>query len=59
MKGEDIWESHISKDVEEGYLVAFTDGSFSKEKQKYSYGVLIIDKNKNEIPLYASGKNIE
>lgn len=42
LKGTDYWQSVVEKDLKAGYLVAFTDGSFSKELTKFSYGVHLI-----------------
>lgn len=42
LKGTDYWQSVVEKDLKVGYLVAFTDGSFSKELTKFSYGVHLI-----------------
>ncbi len=42
LKGIDYWQGVVEKDLKAGYLVAFTDGSFSKELTKFSYGVHLI-----------------
>lgn len=39
----DIYLERVKKDIENGYLVAYTDGSFDKQSNQYSYGVIIID----------------
>ncbi len=42
LNGADFWQSVVEKDIKAGYLVAFADGSFSKELAKFSYGVHLI-----------------
>lgn len=42
LNGTDYWQGVVEKDLKSGYLVAFTDGSFSKEAAKFSYGVHLI-----------------
>lgn len=53
----DINLESIKKYVEAGYLIAFTDGSFDKVSMQYSYGVVIIDSELNEIYLSGSSSN--
>lgn len=53
----DIYLDHIKKDIEDGYIVAFTDGSYDKDTKQYSYGVVIIDNNLVEFELSGSSKN--
>ncbi|MCD8018976.1 MAG: ribonuclease H family protein [Clostridiales bacterium] len=38
----DIWIERVTEDIQNGYLVAFTDGSFEKKLKRYSYGVYFI-----------------
>ena len=38
----DFWGEIIKKDLIQGYVVAFCDGSFDSSLQRYSYGVSII-----------------
>lgn len=60
------YESKIRCDLQEGFLVAFCDGSYSKENKIYSYGAVIIDENREEFeinglgkePQYASAHNV-
>mgnify|MGYP002678455752 FL=1 len=56
LSDRDIWGEQIAADIEQGYLVAFCDGSFDKELNRYSYGVIIIGGDHTETPLcgYAS-----
>lgn len=42
LKGTDFWQVVVERDLKAGYLVAFTDGSFSKKFAKFSYGVHLI-----------------
>ncbi len=53
----DIFQETIKNDIEEGYVVAFCDGSYDKDKNRYSYGVLIIDLDMNEHEICGSSKN--
>ena len=39
LEDRDVWVDQVAKDNNEGYLVAFTDGSFDKDLKRYSYGV--------------------
>lgn len=49
LNGEDIYRKQIELDLEAGYVVAYTDGSYDKGTNRYAYGVCIIDKDKNEV----------
>lgn len=42
LEDRDTWVEKIAKDNSEGYLVAFTAGSYDKTHKRYSYGVKII-----------------
>jgi len=53
----DIFSEFIKNDIANGYIVAFCDGSFDNEKRRYSYGVLIIDKNHKEHELCGFASN--
>ena len=55
--GEDVHLNKIKQDLHQGYLVAYVDGSFNNETDEFSYGVLIFDKNSNEIELYEKFKH--
>lgn len=57
LSDRDIWGEQIAADIEQGYLVAFCDGSFDKELNRYSYGVIIIDNSYVETPLCGYGSN--
>lgn len=57
LENRDIWKEKIDKDIENGYLVAFTDGSFDKQLGRYSYGVLIVAPDKKEYELCGYGNN--
>ena len=56
LENRDVWVEQIAKDNSEGYLVAFTDGSFDKSLKRYSYGVQFIlpDGTENDICGYGS-----
>lgn len=62
----DIWGDKIKLDLEQGYVVAFCDGSYDDSLKRYSYGVLIIYDNfkESEIcgysnnPKYLSSRNV-
>lgn len=64
--GIDIYLEKVKTDIDQGYVVAFCDGSYDRIKNCYSYGVLLIDKNLAESelcghaanPKYVSSKNI-
>lgn len=57
LENRDVWKEWIEKDLKEGYLVAFTDGSFEKSIDRYSYGILLIMPNGKEENLYGYGEN--
>lgn len=57
MNNRDLWDEIIVNDIQQGYIVAFCDGSFKSLSNKYSYGVVIIDSNKKEHDLYGVGSN--
>ena len=42
LSDRDYYAEVLEKDLKEGYAVAFTDGSFEENAQKYSYGVVAI-----------------
>lgn len=42
LEDRDVWIEKVEKDNSEGYLVAFTAGSYDKILKRYSYGVKII-----------------
>lgn len=55
--GKDIYMEMIETDINNGYLVVYTDGSYNDKTKKYSYGVVIFDKNKNKFTLSGNGQN--
>ena len=44
----DLWSGIISKDIKDGFVVAFCDGSFDRNLNRYSYGVVLIDSENNQ-----------
>ena len=48
INGDDIYIKQIDKDLSEGFIVAYTDGSYNKDTNEFSYGICIIDFDKNE-----------
>lgn len=63
----DIYEDKVKSDFEKGFSVAFTDGSYFKEENQYSYGVIFFKDsleskikmcNHGDNPRYISSKNI-
>lgn len=54
---KDLWAEIVSEDIHQGYLVAFCDGSYENSLNRYSFGVVLIDKENNEIPLCGYGSN--
>ncbi len=57
LNGKDLWADIISEDIHQGYIVAFCDGSYDNELNRYSYGVLLIDTENNETTLCGYGNN--
>jgi ribonuclease H-related protein len=55
----DIILQSIQEDIKQGYVVAFCDGSFDKNKNRYSYGVLIIDSSMQEHEICGSAQNVK
>ncbi len=55
----DIYLETIKKDIAEGYIVAFCDGSFNDEKDRYSFGVLVVDPDLHEHEICGSAQNIK
>jgi ribonuclease HI len=55
--GLDFYDQKIKQDIKEGFVVAFTDGSYDKDKNLYSYGVVAIDCDLKETELYSYGNN--
>jgi len=57
--GKDTWREQVSKDNAEGYLVAFVDGSFDKNLERYSYGVVLLTPDGRESSICGHGSNKE
>lgn len=57
LSDKDLWDDIIAEDIRQGYIVAFCDGSYDKTLNRYSYGIIIIDKDNNEISLCGHGSN--
>ncbi|WP_286934696.1 MULTISPECIES: viroplasmin family protein [Aminobacterium] len=63
---EDIYLEQIKDDLANGYVVAYTDGSYDEASNNYAYGVCIFDHECNEIALcnkigykdFAASRNI-
>ena len=66
LNDENIYLKQIREDIENGYVVAYTDGSYDEKTNEYAYGVCIIDGEGNEFELcskvshkpFASSRNI-
>lgn len=58
LEGRDVWKEKVDQDNKEGFLVAFTDGSFDKDLKRYSFGVVIVcpDGKKENICGYGSNE---
>lgn len=59
LKDRDIWIEQVAKDNSDGYLVAFTDGSYDKDLKRYSYGVKFIRPDGSEEDICGYGSNQE
>ena len=59
LNNRDVWVEQVSEDNKKGYLVAFTDGSYDKEFNRYSYGVVLISPYGTEESLCGYGSNKE
>lgn len=53
----DIVGEAIKEDVANDYVVAFCDGSYDKERNRYSFGVFIVDKDFKEYEVCGSARN--
>ena len=51
LNDENIYWKQIEEDISNGYVVAYTDGSFNQSTNEYSYGICIFDLDKNETNL--------
>ena len=59
LEDRDVCVEQVAKDNSEGYLVAFTDGSFDKDLKRYSYGVQFILPDGTESDICGYGSNPE
>lgn len=57
LDNRDVWVEQVAKDNKAGYLVAFTDGSYDKELNRYSYGVAFILPDGTEKSICGYGSN--
>lgn len=57
LQNRDIWVEKVEKDNSDGYLVAFTDGSYDKDLKRYSYGVKFIRPDGSEADICGYGSN--
>ncbi len=57
LQNRDIWVEKVEKDNSDGYLVAFTDGSYDKDLKRYSYGVKFIRPDGSEEDICGYGSN--
>lgn len=66
LNGNNLWDEKVKTDIESGYTVAFTDGSFIDGIEKYGYGVIILKSTNNfeqlcgslNNPKYLSSRNV-
>ena len=59
LDNRDVWVEQVATDNKDGYLVAFTDGSYDKELNRYSYGVVFILPDGTEQSICGFGSNEE
>lgn len=57
LEDKDIYIDKIKEYIENGYAVAFCDGSFDIKCGRYAYGVICIDRDFNENELYGYAAN--
>mgnify|MGYP003468969377 FL=1 len=57
LNDDNIYLKQIKNDIADGYIVAYTDGSFDSETNRFSYGVHIFDDELKEIDLCAAYEN--
>lgn len=53
LEGRDYYAERLASDLSQGFVVAFTDGSFEEGENKYSYGVVAVSPDGSE--MYFSG----
>ncbi len=58
LANKDLWAEIVAKDIRQGYLVAFCDGSYEDALNRYSYGVVLIDEEE-ETSLCGFGSNLK
>lgn len=51
LEDKNIYMEQIENDLKDGYVVAYTDGSFNSSTNEFSYGICIFDLDKNETNL--------
>ena len=59
LDNRDVWVEQVAEDNKAGYLVAFTDGSYDKDLNRYSYGVAFILPDGTEESICGYGSNKE
>lgn len=59
LDNRDIWCEQVAEDNKAGYLVAFTDGSYDKDLNRYSYGVVFLLPDGTEESICGYGSNKE
>lgn len=59
LDNRDVWVEQVAEDNKAGYLVAFTDGSYDKGLNRYSYGVAFILPDGTEKSICGYGSNKE
>lgn len=57
LEDKDVWVEQVQRDNQAGYLVAFTDGSYDKNLNRYSCGVQLIKPNGEEENIRWFGSN--
>lgn len=54
-----VWTEQVAEDNKDGYLVAFTDGSYDKSLNRYSYGVAFVLPDGTEKSICGYGSNTD
>jgi ribonuclease HI len=57
IKDIDIIFETVQNDIDQGFIVAFCDGGYDEKKDRYSYGVVIIDAAMQEHEICGSSRN--
>ncbi len=57
MNDVDLYDLKIESDIADGFVVAFCDGSYDEARNRYSYGVLLIEKELQEHEVCGSSNN--